>query len=378
VRSPTIAASDIFLLPLTADAPTERAPTRLTFENGYMYNPMWTPDGREILYVTYLDGSTVIKRVSVEGSGEPRVVFTVGQWGTSTALAPKDDRLVYAAAVEDLDIAVSSLPGVPERAEPAQRLISSTRTDMSPQISPDGTRIAFASRRSGPMEIWVADRDGANAVRLTPGLLYSGAPRWSPDGKFLVFGSILDGNDEIFTVSTSGGPVRRVTNDRARDVVASWSRDGAWIYFASNRTGTFQLWKVSQHGGAARQITKGGGYGGFESADGRYFYYAKNNGPTSLWRVAAEGGDEQRVLPSLHRWSHFAVFDEGIYFVPSIDVIGPSTLQFFDFASRTTHTVARIPAHTAPGLAIAPDRHWMLYVVHDRIASDLMLLEQFR
>jgi Tol biopolymer transport system component len=379
VRSPTIAASDIYLLPLTVQMVSESTPRRLTFENGYLYNPMWTSDGRDILYVTYLDGNTVIKRIPVQGGGQPEVVFTVGQRATSTALSPDGGRLVYAAAQDDLDIAVLSLNGDSLHPNPPHRLISSTRTDMSPQISPDGTRIAFASRRSGPMEIWVADRDGKNPVRLTQGLLYSGAPRWSPDAKMLAFGSVVNGKDDIFTVGASGGPVRRITEDPARDVVASWSRDGHSLYFASNRTGSFEIWKMPIRGGPARQITKGGGYGGFESVDGGYFYYAKSNTmPTSLWRVSVNGGDEQSVIPSLHRWSHFAVFQDGIYFVPSIRPPARSELQFYAFDSRSIQSVANLQAHTAPGLAISPDRRWALYVVHERVASDLMLLESFR
>ena len=355
------------------------SPKRLTFENGVLYNPMWTSDGRDIVYVTYLDGSTLIKRISVQGAGEPEVVFTVGHRATSTAISPAGDRFVYAAAEDDLDVAVSSLNGESMHASRPRRLLSSTRTDMSPQISPDGTRIAFASRRSGPMEIWVADRDGTNAVRLTKGLLYSGAPRWSPDGTMLAFGSVVDGNDDIFTVGASGGEVHRITEDPGRDVVASWSRDGQSIYFASNRTGSFDVWKVPARGGAARQITKSGGYGGFESVDGKYLYYAKSNSlPTSLWRVSVDGGDEQSIIPSVHRWSHFAVFQDGIFYVPSIRPPTASDLRFYDLATGSSHTVANLPAHPAPGLAISPDRQWVLYVVHDRVASDLMLLESFR
>jgi Tol biopolymer transport system component len=340
---------------------------------------MWTSDGRDIVYVTYLDGSTLIKRISVPKAGPPEIVFTVGHRVTSTAIAPRGDRFVYAAAEDDLDVAVTSLNGAAMHLSRPRRLLSSTRSDMSPQFSPDGTRIAFASRRSGPMEIWVTNSDGTNPVGLTKGLLYSGAPRWSRDGTMLAFGSVVDGNDDIFTVRAGGGKVHRITEDPGRDVVASWSRDGQSIYFASNRTGSFEVWKMPAHGGAARQITKDGGYGGFESADGRYLYYAKSNSlPTSLWRVSVDGGDEESIIPSVHRWSHFAVFEDGIFFVPSIHPPLPSELRFYDFAADTSHTVANLEAHTAPGLAVSPDRQWALYVVHDRVASDLMLLESLR
>jgi WD40-like Beta Propeller Repeat len=47
------------------------------------------------------------------------------------------------------------------------RLISSTRMDTNPQYSPDGSRIAFTSSRTGPLAIWVSDSDGANPAQLT-------------------------------------------------------------------------------------------------------------------------------------------------------------------------------------------------------------------
>jgi hypothetical protein len=81
------------------------------------------------------------------------------------------------------------------------------------------------------------------------------------------------------------------------------------------------------------------------------------------------------VFAALH---NFAVFDDGIYFVPSITVDEPSTLQFYGFHSGTIRDVRTIQAHTAPGLTISPDRAWVLYVVHERGASDLMLLERLQ
>lgn len=84
------------------------------------------------------------------------------------------------------------------------------------------------------------------------------------------------------------------------------------------------------------------------------------------------------MIASVHRWSHFAVFKDGIFFVPLIDPPTVSELRFSDFATASSQLVANLEAHPAPGLAISPDRQRALYVVHDRVASDLMLLESFR
>ncbi len=72
----------------------------------------------------------------------------------------------------------------------AVKLISSTRAQMNAQYSPDGSRIALQSNRSGSSEIWVADAAGSNPVRITSfdGPL-AGAPSWCQDG-----------NDEVLTL----------------------------------------------------------------------------------------------------------------------------------------------------------------------------------
>src|SRR2546423_2658468 len=64
----------------------------------------------------------------------------------------------------------------------------STRTEMDPQFSPDGRKIAFTSDRSGNTAIWVGDRDGSNIAQLTnvPECI-AGSPRWSPDSVRLAF-----------------------------------------------------------------------------------------------------------------------------------------------------------------------------------------------
>ena len=58
-------------------------------------------------------------------------------------------------------------PASNNRLEPSTPLIASTRLDTAPAWSPDGTKIAFLSDRSGDFELWICDADGSNPVRLT-------------------------------------------------------------------------------------------------------------------------------------------------------------------------------------------------------------------
>jgi TolB protein len=69
-------------------------------------------------------------------------------------------------------------------------VVASSFDDAAPNISPDGKRIAFASRAIGNPEIWVAEADGRNALPITSfGGPPVGTPRWSPDETRIAFDS---------------------------------------------------------------------------------------------------------------------------------------------------------------------------------------------
>ena len=83
-------------------------------------------------------------------------------------------------AVEDRNIWQLDLTVAEARRSP-KKICSSTRHDASAQFSPDGTRIAFHSNRSGHDEIWVCSSDGTGATQITSlGGPRCGTPRWSP------------------------------------------------------------------------------------------------------------------------------------------------------------------------------------------------------
>ena len=376
-------ASDLYLTPLAGGSPR-----RLTFDNATIMKLAWTPDGREILFLSNRSGSgfSSLWRIPAAG-GTPALVESAGTDLTSFAISRRRARLAWSQMIANINVWQIELAGTATLKHPARTLVSSTRQDVSPQFSPDGQKIVFASNRTGSWEIWVCDSDGQNAASLTSfNHLTTGSPRWSPDGRQIVFDARAEGSADIYVVNVEGGKPRRLTTELSEDIVPSWSRDGQWIYFCSNRSGSQQIWKLPSKmlsgTGQAVQVTKQGGFDNVESPDGQYLYYAKGRGESGIWRVPVAGGEETPVLnhhqAGLTR--HWAVTVQGIWFITA-EVAERPLIEFYSFgAGRVTigATLEKPLPSAISGLTISPDGHRLLWTQMDHVNSDITLAENFR
>jgi Tol biopolymer transport system component/DNA-binding winged helix-turn-helix (wHTH) protein len=359
-------------------------PQRLTFSNsrhffdqGVVGGLAWTADSRELIYTSHVGGTVNLWKVSSSG-GTPEQMAVGGVDAYYPAISRHGNRLAYTQIYGATPVyRIDRTDGTLSFNSP-DKLIASTRSDRSPQFSPDGKSISFESDRSGSYEIWVCDSEGANPIQLTSfGGPDVGPPRWSPDGRQIVFSKAAD----LYVVSVESRISRRITTEVSNDSVPSWSRDGKWIYFSSDRSGDQQLWKVSVDGGHALQVTKGGGFTTFESADGRFVYYSKGTAASGIWKVPVEGGQETLVLdgPGAGVWGRWTVADDGIYFI-NTKAKGAYTIDFFNFSSRQVGSVAVLQDvnEFVSGLAISPDGRRILYSQQDKLSGDIMLVDHFR
>ena len=364
--------TSIYTLPV--DGGAER---RLITGSQFGWGLAWTQDGRNIVFgrAGWLAKSGWLWKISRNGGEPERLQF--GQEGTEPSIS--GNRLVYARQITNLNIWRRKLDLL-RASDPAERFLTSTTIESGPQFSPDGKKVVFESTRSGAYEIWMDRGDGSSPVQLTHLNSVTGTPRWSPDGEKIAFDSRASGNAEIYVVDSWSGSLHRITNEASTDVIPSWSRDGRWIYFASDRSGDWQVWKMPSSGGPAVQVTHHGGYGGFESVDGKFLYYTKGWTVPGIWRIATTGGEETEVVASLEPgyWGYWALVDTGIYY---LDTTLKPGIVFFDF---TTHRATRVfdlesrPSREATGISVSPDGQTILYTQLDALSRDIMLVENFR
>lgn len=352
----------VFIVPLEDGEPEMHAVDAHDFT--------WSSDGRSLVVVVRGEVQTLRLRDGSLVSTGIRTAASVHTRGPTIAFAKRS----IVDNIGALDLAKDDLA---DRAA-SEKLISSSYRQVSPRYSPDGGSIAFASDRSGSMQIWSSGRDGSNLRKLTSlGSASVGSPKWSPDGSQVVFdASLKRKSPTLFVVGALGGPARRLTPAGTRNLVPSWSNDGEWIYFCSDRSGERNIWKIPSDGGGAVQVTQNGGWEAFEASDRTHLFYSGNRGLKTIRRRNLEDGSETEYpeLGDAGANRYWAIADNGIYFVDTLTE--PNWIQFMDFGSRRIQKVGRIGAlvQGTGGLTISADGQTLLFTQRDVDGQDIVLI----
>jgi Tol biopolymer transport system component len=336
----------------------------------------WSEDGRRIVFSSpWSHGDLWETSLSRPDYAEK---LSFGHDASDVAVSRAGHRLAYVQGLKNINIWRLDLSG---SAPQARKLIASSHGQIAPNISPDGSKIAFVSDRSGSAEVWICDADGSNAVQVTSyGIQETGMPRWSPDGKLIAFDSRIGGEANIYVVDPNVGGARKLSIDIHGNNLPSWSHDGRWIYFVNGEDARDpKIWKVSSVGGRAARIAETEATYPLESPDGKYVYFAHNR---KLWRVKTDGSAAQELegMPEVHSTGDTWVpTRSGIYFMS--DTKHQTEVDFFDLNSqkvRKVFTLEKPLAHWSGGVSISSDGKWLLYPQLDGSSSDLMMIENWK
>ncbi|HKO44783.1 MAG TPA: protein kinase [Pyrinomonadaceae bacterium] len=192
-------------------------PVAVTDDAFIDWNPIWSPDGQYLYFLSNRGGEMNLWRVAIEEStgrlrSEPEPATLPSNNCQHISFARNGKSLVYG---------------------------QSTRSENVWQIGFDSSRGEVTG----------------TAAFLTQGLKRYTWFSLAPDEQSFVYLARGEPQQDLFTADRAGTPLQRLTDDVAQDIVPRWSPDGQWIAFLSDRSGKYEIWKVRPDGSGLTQMT---------------------------------------------------------------------------------------------------------------------------
>jgi Tol biopolymer transport system component len=355
--------------------------------------PVWTPDGRHLLFVSDRSGSRDIYRVRITDSGAPAGAparMTTGAGVHTLTLSRDGQRLAYSVIGSRQNIWSLPMP-ISGRASlaDARAVTTGNQTIEGMALSPDGQWLVFDSDLHGNQDIYKTRVSGGEQIRLTTDPANDFAAVWSPHGHEIAFHSLRKGNRDIYVMSSDGGSIEQLTNHAADDWAPDWAPSGRRLVYFSDRVSPAQVFIVSREkgepsGGVAQMLTEEGARVPKWSPDGGLIaywgHYAK---PQHTLSVTAPDGGTPRVLVQFDSsvafifpgWSR----DGKIVYYKTLEADGASGLWRVPIAGGEPRLLVRFddPARRSLRRAFATDDAVIYFTLNEH-ESDIWMLELMR
>ncbi len=236
---------------------------RLTSDPAMDYNPVFSPDGRWVVFCSERRGSPDLYALDLKREAPPRLLTESPAMEDAPAFSPDGRRLAF-VSTRDNNAEIYSMVFDPERPGSLVKAVNLTRHstgDFNPAFSPDGRSIAFSSDRNSPQkfsppgtkesDIYVMDADGSNVRRLTSVKGWDGSPAWSADGQTIYFYSEREGGLRIWRMKPDGSDQQAVSASGTKALSPALTRDGR-IAFAADIDNRWQIVSTAADGTGQR------------------------------------------------------------------------------------------------------------------------------
>jgi TolB protein len=187
-------------------------------KSGVSVDPSWR-NGAEVATTLSFEGDQEIYLVRPDGGIARRLTNSRGI-DVSPTFSPDGRQMAF----------VSARNGLPQifildvQSGLTKRLTFSGRYNTQPSWSPSGDKIAYTTwEKSGEINIFVINADGSGLKRLTGGARENESPSWSPDGSMIVFTSNRQGGKKLYVMSSNGENQRRLLQMDGDQMQPSWS-----------------------------------------------------------------------------------------------------------------------------------------------------------
>lgn len=256
-----------------------------------------------IVFVSDRSGQYEIYSMKADGSSKEQLTRTkCSEW--TPVLSPDGTKIAYASdngSCDNYDIFVMNIDG----SDPV-RLTDTEFNNYWITWSPDGEKIAFASNQDGDFEIFVMNTDGSNLEQLTDNNTLDKDPAWSPDGEFIAY-TAQDTSEQfdVFIMNADGSDQRSLTTVERNDFTPVWMPEGSLSFYSSDGT-DFGLYAMQPDGSEVELLFKIGGSTYAWSPDAKYMVYSKQRYIDGKW-----SDQYDLIIRDVQTGAEFKLTDDG-------------------------------------------------------------------
>jgi Tol biopolymer transport system component len=208
------------------------------------WNPVWSPDGEELYFISDRGGSMNLWRVRIDERtgrtrGAPQPVTVPASYIKFLSFSADGKRFIYSQAQRRVNLSSIGFDktrmvaiGDPAPADMGANNIANF------SFSPDGTKIVYDTLGEPREDLWISNPNGAGRRRLVGGGL-NRAPEWSPNGEEILFFSNRRGFYDLWSIHPDGSGLRQMTaaSEPSRQMqLSTWIDHGKRI-LAGRQTG---------------------------------------------------------------------------------------------------------------------------------------------
>ena len=224
-----------------ADADGENAQPALSSPESII-SPRWSPDGRQLAYVSFESRKPVIYVHDV-ASGRRRLLANFKGSNSAPAWSPDGRSLVITLSRDG----GSQLYQISASGGEPRRLTQSQSIDTEPAFSPDGKSLYFVSDRGGAPQIYRMPAGGGAAQRVTFGGSYNVSPNLSADGRWMAYVARTGGAFKLNVMDLASGNSTAIT-DTGDDESPSFAPNSKLIVYATRQGGREALMTTTVDG----------------------------------------------------------------------------------------------------------------------------------
>jgi len=221
---------------VAADGRSE--PVAVTDDGFIDWNPIWSPDGDYVYFLSNRGGEMNLWRVAIdENTGSLRAAPEPATLPANNcqhvSFARNANVLVYGQSNRSENVwQIGFDPVIGETVGTASFLTQGLKRYAFFSLAPDEQSFVYLGRSEPQQDIFTADRSGTPLHRLTDDVAQDIVPRWSPNGEWIAFLSDRSGKYEIWKVRPDGSGLTQMTHEPDREVIAPvWSPDGGKLLY---------------------------------------------------------------------------------------------------------------------------------------------------